>query len=82
MNDLTVSLIRKLVFQWCPCNVESRHEQDNFKAMMGRHISYIAATSYLRRGRRDVKLRDYDVLRMLFAEWVIFQKTTFHTSKT
>ena len=37
---------------------------------MGRLIFYIVATSYLRRGRRDVKLRDQDVLRKLFAEWV------------
>ena len=36
---------------------------------MGRLIFYIVATSYLRRGRRDVKLRDQDVLRKLFAEW-------------
>ena len=37
--------------------------------MMGRLIFYIVATSYLRRGRRDVKLRDQNVLRKLFAEW-------------
>ena len=36
---------------------------------MGRLIFYIVATSYLRRGRRDVKLRDQDVLRKSSAEW-------------
>ena len=36
---------------------------------MGRLIFYILATSYLRRGRRDVKLRGQDVFRRLFAEW-------------
>ena len=40
---------------------------------MGRLIFYIVATSYLRRGRRDVKLRDQDVLRKLFAEWVVYE---------
>ena len=36
---------------------------------LGRLVFYIVFTSLLRRGRRDVKLRDKDVLRMLFAEW-------------
>ena len=36
---------------------------------MGRLIVYILATSYSRRGRRDVKLRGQDVFRRLFAEW-------------
>ena len=39
---------------------------------MGRLIFYIVATSYLRRGRRDVNLRDQDVLRKWFAEWGAF----------
>ena len=45
----------------------------HFQALMGRLIIYIIATSYLRRGRRDVKLRDQDVLRKFFAELVITQ---------
>ena len=40
--------------------------------MVERLIFYILATSYLRRGRRDVKLRDQDVLKKLFAEWDIY----------
>ena len=36
---------------------------------MGRLILYVLATSYLRLGRRDVKLRGQDVLGRLFAEW-------------
>ena len=38
--------------------------------MIRRLMFYIVATSYLRRGRRDEKLHDEDVLMRLFAEWI------------
>ena len=44
---------------------------------MGCLIFYIVATFYLRRGRRDVKLRAQDVLRKLFAEWDISDNSAF-----
>ena len=34
---------------------------------MGRLIAYIVATSYLRRGRRDVKLSGQDILRIFLS---------------
>ena len=37
---------------------------------MGRLTFYIVATAYMRRGRRNAKLRGQDVLRRLFVVWV------------
>ena len=48
---------------------------------MGRLIVYIAATTYLRRGRQDVKLRGQDVLKRLCAEWEKSNSFFVHSNK-